>query len=187
MIYVNFTAEINPQTSEALMNFLADQINKGAKEIYILLSSTGGSTKDGVTLYNYIKSLPAKIVMHNIGIVDSIANVIFLAGEERYAVPNSSFLFHGVAFDSHQPERLDGKALKEKIKIIERDQKIISEIIAERTKISVQEVKSMFLEAQTKTPGEAKEINLIQEIKEAKVPEGIQVFSFVFPQRPWRQ
>lgn len=186
MIYINFSAEINQQTSEALMNFLANQINKGEKEIYILLSSPGGSTRDGITLYNYIKSLPVKVIIHNNGIIDSIANVIFLSGEERYALPHSSFLFHGVGFDVNQPIRLDEKELKEKIKIIERDQKLINEIIAERTNTSIEEIRKLFLEAQTKTPEEAKKMGLIQEIKEVKIPEGINVFSFVFPQRPWR-
>ena len=68
--------------------------------------------KDGVTLYNYIKSLSVKVVMHNVGLVNSIANVIFLAGNERYAVPHSSFLFHGVGFDIPQPTRLEEKEFK---------------------------------------------------------------------------
>lgn len=186
MIYINFSAEINPHTLEALMNFLADQTNKGEKEFYILLSSLGGSVKDGVTLYNYINSLPAKIVMHNIGLVNSIANVVFLAGKERYATSHSSFLFHGVGFDIPSPIRLEEKELKEKIKIIERDQTLMSEIIAERTKLSIEEIRKLFLEAQTKTPEEAKNMGLIQEIKEVKIPEGAKVFSFVFPSRPWR-
>ena len=186
MIYINFSAEINSNTSEALMNFLADQINKGEREFYILISSPGGSTTDGITLYNFINSLPGKVIMHNIGIIDSIANVIFLAGKERYATLHSSFLFHGVAFNITQPGPLGEKELKEKIKIIERDQKLISEIIAERTKFPVEEIRKLFLEAQTKTPEEAKEIGLIQEVKDVKIPEGAKVFSFVFPQRPWR-
>ncbi len=84
MIFINFSAEINPHTSEALMSFFAEQINNGENEFYIMLSSFGGSVKDGITLYNYIKALPAKVIMHNIGMVNSIANVIFLAAEDRY-------------------------------------------------------------------------------------------------------
>ncbi|MEM3898095.1 MAG: ATP-dependent Clp protease proteolytic subunit [Nitrososphaerota archaeon] len=185
MIYINFSAEINPHTSEALMNCLADQVNRGQKEIYILLSSPGGSTNFGVTLYNYIKSLPTKVIMHNIGMIDSIANVIFLAGEERYAVPHSSFLFHGVGFDIRSPARFDEKELTEKIKIINRDQNLISEIIASRTKLPIEEVRKLFLEAQTKTPEEAKRLGFIHEIKDVKIPEGAQIISFTFPQRPW--
>jgi len=62
----------------------------------------------------------------------------------------------------------------------------MSEIISERTKLSLEEIRKLFLEAQTKTPEEAKKMGLIQEIKEIKIPEGAKVFSFAFPQRPWR-
>jgi len=186
MIYINFSAEINPHTSEALMNFLADQANKGQKEFYVLLSSGGGSVKDGVTLYNYIQALPAKFIMHNIGVVNSVANVIFLAADERYAVPSSSFLFHGVGFDILQPARLELKDIRERMTTIEKDQKLISDIILKRTKIKETELKEMFLEAAVKSPEQAKNLGLIQEIKESKIPEGTQVFSFVFQQRPWR-
>ena len=162
------------------MNCLADLTNKGEKEIYILLSSPGGQVNDGVTLYNYIKSLPAKIIIHNIGIVDSVSNVVFLAGAERYAVPHSSFLFHGVGFTISERTRFEEKQLNEKITIIERDQKILSQIIAERTKLTEEETRKMFLEAQTKTPEEAKTNGIIHEIREAKIPHGAKVVSFVF-------
>jgi len=168
------------------MKCLADQINTGETEIYILFSSPGGSTQHGITLYNFIRSLPAKIIMHNIGIVDSIANVIFLAGEERYAVPHSSFLFHGVGFNIHGPARLEEKELKEKVTIIERDQNLISGIIAERVGLPIEEVRKFFLEAQTKTPDEAKQMNFIHEVKEAQIPKGQKIISMIFPQRPWR-
>lgn len=186
MIYINFSAEINEHTVEALMNFLANQINGGEREFYILFSSPGGNVREGVNLYNYLKSLPIKLIMHNIGIVDSIANVIFLAGSERYAVPNSSFLFHGVGINISQPTRLTEKELQENIEIIERDQELMIKILAERTKLSHDEIKILFLKAQAKSPEEAKKMGLIQEIKEVKIPEGAKVFSFAFPQRPWR-
>jgi len=186
MIYINFSAEINPHTSEALMNFLADQLNKGQKEFYILLSSPGGRVIDGITLYNYIRTLPAKFVMHNIGIVDSVANVIFLAADERYAAPSSSFLFHGVGFDIPQASRFELKDIKEKMTTIQRDQKLIADIILKRSKIKEDDLQKMFLEAAVKSPEEAKGLGLIQETKEAKIPDGVQVVSFVFQQRPWR-
>lgn len=177
MIYVKFSSPINPQTSQNLMNFLSQQINNGQKEFYFLFASQGGSVNDGVVLYNFMRALPAKIIMHNIGAIDSIANVIFLAAEERYCNPNSSFLFHGVGFDIIQPIRMDEKDLKEKIAIIERDQKSIAGIISERTKLKEDQVMEMFLRAKTKNPEEAKDLGLIKDIKLAQVPEGSQIIS----------
>jgi ATP-dependent Clp protease, protease subunit len=171
---------IDTKTSQALMRVLSDKINAGEKEIYILFSSMGGTVNDGVTLHNYIKSLPAKIIIYNIGIVDSIANVIFLAAEERYAVPNSSFLFHGVAQNILQPTLLDEKQLKERLTQIERDQQLISQIIAKNSSLTTEQVKAMFLQAKTLTPEEAKTVGIVHEIKEAKIPAGVQVLSLVF-------
>ena len=177
MIYVKFSSPINPQTSQNLMNFLSDQINKGQKEFYFLMSSPGGSVNDGVVLYNFIRALPAKIVMHNIGIIDSIANVVFLAVDERYSNPASSFLFHGVGFDINQPQRFEEKELREKLAIIERDQKSIASIISERTKLTEQDVMEMFFRAKTKSPNEAKELGIIKDIKLVNIPEGNQIIS----------
>lgn len=177
MIYVKFSSPINPQTSQVLMNFLSEQVNRGQKEFYFLISSPGGSVNDGIVLYNFIRALPAKIVMHNIGIIDSIATVIFLASDERYANKNSSFLFHGVGMDIPQAQRFDEKSLKESLIMIERDQKNIANIISERTQLKENEIEEMFFRAKTKHPQEAKEVGIINEIKEAAIPDGNQIVS----------
>lgn len=187
-IYLSFSAEINQHTAESFMTTIAGYFNKGVRDFYILLSSPGGSVANGVTLYNYLRSLQptAKITMHNIGIVDSISNMVFLAGEPRYAVVNSSFLFHGVGFDIAQGTRFEEKNLKEMLVGIERDQLLISNIIVERTKLKFEEIKKMFLEAATRTPQIAKEVGIISDIKPVQIPNDAQVIPFMFQQRPWR-
>ncbi len=177
MIYVKFSSPINPQTAQNLMNFLTQQINSGQKEFYFLISSPGGSVNDGIVLYNFLKALPAKIIMHNIGIIDSIATVVFLAADERYSNKNSSFLFHGVGIDITQPMRFEEKNLKEQLIIIERDQKNIADIISERTKLREDDIREMFFRAKTKHSQEAQETGIIKEIKEAIIPEGGQIVS----------
>jgi len=91
-LFISFSAEVNQNTAENLMGIFAQRLNQGIKDSYLLLSSPGGSVMNGITIYNFLKSLPINLTTHNIGIVDSIANVIFLAGKTRYAVKNSSFL-----------------------------------------------------------------------------------------------
>lgn len=186
IIFISFSAEINQNTTESFMELLANQLNRGFNNFYILFSTPGGSVSNGVTLYNYLRSIPAKITMHNIGVVDSIGNLVFLAGETRYSVPNSSFLFHGVGFDITQVMRFEEKQLKERLKNIERDQKLMSDIIAERTNLSIEKIKEMFLDAVTKTPEEAKEVGIINDIQPVKIPDGAQIIQFSFQQRPWR-
>jgi hypothetical protein len=59
------------------------------------------------------------------GNVDSIGNVIFLAGAERYACPLSTFMFHGVGFDVPGGLRMEEPFLRERLDTIEADHKRI--------------------------------------------------------------
>ena len=77
-LFISFSAEVNQNTAENLMGIFAQRLNQGIKDFYLLLSSPGGSVMNGITVYNFLKSLPINLTTHNIGIVDSISNVIFL-------------------------------------------------------------------------------------------------------------
>lgn len=91
---ITFNGPINAPASTNFRIVLCQLINQGAKEITILFSSGGGSVDDGIALYTYIQSLPAKVTMHAVGIVGSIAIPVFLAAQNRIASNNSRFFFH---------------------------------------------------------------------------------------------
>ena len=97
-VYVSFSAEIVPHTTESLIGLLSEQVNKGVKNIYLMLSTPGGSVMHGMNLYNVLRGMPLHLTTHNVGNVDSIGNAVFLAGEKRYACNHSTFMFHGVGF-----------------------------------------------------------------------------------------
>src|SRR3546814_4408950 len=61
------------------MNLVRDGFN----ELYFLFSTPGGSVMHGMNIYNVLRALPARLVFHNVGNVDSIGNAIFLAGDIR--------------------------------------------------------------------------------------------------------
>lgn len=63
-------------------------------EIEILMSSEGGDLNSGFTAYNYLRSVPVKTTVINMGTIESIAMIPYLGSEERRAVPNSRFLIH---------------------------------------------------------------------------------------------
>lgn len=56
--------------------------------------------------------------------------------------------------------------------MIQQDQKLIADTIAEQSQDTHVEIEKMFLEADTRTPEQAKEKGLINDIREANVPEG---------------
>jgi ATP-dependent Clp protease, protease subunit len=179
-IYINFFDEINPQRVFPFINFCTQIFQQHRPDIIqINISSPGGSVAVGMILHNYLKSLPCKLVMHNIGSVDSIATIIFLAGEERYANPNASFLFHGIVTNFPAQTSMTVFQLKERLSSLEVDQNKISNTITELTKISKSELNDLFLQGEVKSPDFALEKGFIHGIKENKMPKDAIIFSFV--------
>src|SRR3990172_7553264 len=101
-LYINFFDVIDPTKVNKFMQFCTDAIKQyNPTELYFFIASNGGDVDSGFVLYNYLMSLQTKltITMHNTGTIDSIANVIFAGGQNRFAAPNASFLFHGVSLN----------------------------------------------------------------------------------------
>jgi ATP-dependent protease ClpP protease subunit len=179
-VYVSFSAEINPNTTESLLALLANFVNQGIPSVYLMLSTPGGSVMHGLNLYNVLRALPLELITHNVGNVDSIGNAIFLAGQKRYATPHSTFMFHGVGIDLNGQVRLEEKFLKERLDSIEADQRRIGTIITERTQITADSVSELFLEAKTKDATFAISNGIIHEIKDVQIPPGGPLYQLVF-------
>src|ERR1700733_1141954 len=98
-VYISFYDDINVVKVNKFIQFCTEVCRvHNPSELYFLIASPGGDVDSGFVLYNYLISLQSKvrITMHNTGMINSIANVIFIAGQKRYAAPNAAFLFHGV-------------------------------------------------------------------------------------------
>lgn len=134
----------------------------------------------GMNLYNVLRGMPFELTTHNVGNVDSIGNVIFLAGKRRYACPNTTFMFHGVGFDLNGQVRLEEKLLQERLNSVLSDNKRIGAVIKERTSISEQEIDGLFLEAKTKDTAFAAGSGIVHEVKDIQIPPGGPVYSLVF-------
>lgn len=179
-IYISFSAEINPSTTETLIALLSNQANAGVTEVYMMMSTPGGSVMNGLNLFNVLRAMPFKLITHNVGNVDSIGNAIFLAGEERYASPHSTFMFHGVGVDVPGAARFEEKNLRESLNRILSDQGRIGAIINERTSLNERQIRSLFKEARTKDATYARSVGIIHEIKDVNVPAGTPIHSLVF-------
>jgi Clp protease len=113
-VYVSFSAEIIPATTESLIATMSNLVNQRVPNVHLLLSTPGGSVMHGMNLYNVLRAMPFNLTSHNVGNVDSIGNAVFLAGTTRYACPHSTFMFHGVGFDVPAC-RLEEKTLRERL------------------------------------------------------------------------
>ena len=180
-VYVSYYDVINDQKTKALMALCANLIAQHNPErVYFLFSSTGGSVDAGVALFNYLRALAVPLVMHNTGSIDSIANVVFLAADERCANPNASFLLHGITWGFPQGANLSWAALQETVGRFRADEARMSGIITARTTIPLEELNLFYRQGDSVGLPFAKEKGLVRDIREAKVPAGAPLISCNF-------
>ncbi len=177
--YISFSAEINVTTTEQLIAVLGNQANNGVDHAYLMISTPGGTVMNGLNLYNVMRAMPLRLTTHNVGNVDSIGNAVFLAGEERYACPHSTFMFHGVGYDVTNV-RLEQKNLQESLDGLLRDHERIGNILTERTQLEAAETAELFREARTKDATYALDKGLIHDIRDVNIPAGTPILSLVF-------
>lgn len=104
-IFVYFIAPVNNISVGSMIKGIDEHLAKNnVKEINIFINSGGGATIDGIAAYNYLRNLDVKIKTYNIHTVQSSATYLYCAGDKRYSVKGSSFLFHNI---STQLNRMD--------------------------------------------------------------------------------
>lgn len=179
-VYVSFSAEIDANTTESLLATMSNLTNQGVQRVVLCISTPGGNVMSGMNVYNMLRAMPFTLVTHNVGNVDSIGNAIFLAGEERYASPHSTFMFHGVGFTTQGGKHFEEKLLRERLEGILADQKRIGSILEERTTLTSDQIEPLFREAQTKDAAYAVSAGIVHEVKDIEIPSGAPVVSLVF-------
>ena len=178
-VYINFNCGISEPVVNKLMAAcveIAAQTKPDA--IYFLFSSGGGSVDAGVVLYNFLRALPCKLIMHNTGAIDSIATVIFHAADERYAAPYASFLFHGITWTFNQHQTVFRNQIEEIRSVIVEAENKIAKIISGRCALKEEDIRTLFLQGETKNVAFALEKGIIQGVREPKVPSDAKFFSF---------
>lgn len=174
-VAIRFMAPVDGKSVGALLGVIDEKMKEGVREFVLLISTPGGSVFHGLSAYNYLRGLPAKIVTHNFGSVDSIGVVIYCAGSERRSVPHARFLLHGVSAGFQQNERLEEKQLEERLKGLQIDLRNIGRVIAAHSGKSEAEVYRAMLERTTLGAEEAKAWGLVQTVQESLVVENQEI------------
>lgn len=91
---IHFATSITSATAEALRNTCLQAIQKNARSIQININSDGGGTLPAFGLYGLLRSLPVPIHTHNMGNVESMAVLLYLAGKRRTCASHGRFLIH---------------------------------------------------------------------------------------------
>lgn len=174
-LYLSFTAKVTDQTTTLLMNNLAAAIQQGIAELTLLLSTPGGSVMHGMTLYNYLSALPVDLTTYNIGNVDSIGAIVFLAGTKRFACPHSTFMLHPVAFGLQSGQNYEQPDLTAIVESLEADQARIASVYAERSGLEKQNALGLFNQQKTYSASEAQTFKFVHEVKALSIEKGARV------------
>lgn len=173
---INFVAVINDKTSSLLMFLLTEQLRSGINNFRINISSNGGIVFYAVSIFNFLSGLKnIHIHTHNLGQIDSGANLIFLTGDKRTASKASSFLLHPPEMPMQGQFSIDH--LKEKLESLEKDQEKMAEIIADKINRNRDEVIKMFNRRSTYSASEAQKLGFITEIEEFTGEPGVPIFT----------
>jgi ATP-dependent Clp endopeptidase proteolytic subunit ClpP len=177
--YIKFFAGVDQTSVNALMAAVEQKLTEGANEIVLLISSPGGTVFHGLSAYNFLKGIPARVVTHNFGSVDSMGVVLLCAGDRRLTVPHARFLLHAVQANFPQGASLEEKQLEERLKGLRIDVENIAGVIAANTGKSEEKVTEDMLNRTTLNPEQAVEYGLVHEIREELLPAGVELVSIV--------
>lgn len=175
---IRFMSGVDEQSARNFINIVENEFKNGVRSFRILISSPGGYVDPGISIFNYLKGIPANIETVNFGSVDSISTVIFCAGTKRISVPNARFLIHDIfRITPQQSVNLSEAQLDEWLNGLRMDRRNIAKVIAETTKKKVEEIESLMRNGKVLNPAEAQEIGLVNEISQNIIQEGLKLIS----------
>jgi len=171
--YFTINGRINQETVRSWMQTINSVIlDKSPSCLYFLISSPGGFVNDAKAFFNFLRALPIKKVMHNMGNIESIGNIVFVAGDERYATPAAHFLLHGLSWNFVAGASVTHAQIQEINSVLHQGEEDIAQILASRTKLTKEEIFVLYERGESKGLVYAIEKGLISEIRAAHIPSG---------------
>ena len=170
---LHFTGPINSSTTGQLIDKCTKAVQQEAGKLVIKIATMGGDCSYGFALFNFLRSLPIPLHTHNLGTVESMGNIIFLAGEHRTASRFSKFLFHPFHWTLHGA--IDHARMREYSMSMDEDRFLYEQIVLERTQGAAEPMDvGTYLLASPRfiSPDEALKCGLIHAIDEVLMPKG---------------
>lgn len=103
--FFHFCGPITPKSYEYMRNQILTAVcERRAQKVTVMFSSEGGDLNSEFSAYNFFRGLPVPVRMVNVGSVESIALLVYLAANERDVLESSRFLLH--QFDWTYPHQI---------------------------------------------------------------------------------
>ena len=147
----------------------------GIEELQILLSSAGGSARAGFDLYQFLLSMPYAVTTYNMGFVGSIANIVFLSGRRRFAVPGAHFLLHPPTKSFAAHEKLSDADLQRMAEVLKVQQRTFRQTIVRETAMTMEQCDRACEDEHLIGTEEALKLAFIDAVQEPRIPKGATV------------
>ena len=171
--WFTLSGDVNSDMVHRVFEAVADMTEDGVETAHILLQSNGGYVSDGLCLYNYLSNLPIKIVMYNGGAVASIAVILFLSGQERYASETGRFMVHKSHASAPSGARPD--ALRIIVEGLQADDARTESILRQHVQLTEEHWMVHAHADLHLTARDAAKVGLINEIRDFRPPKGKRV------------
>jgi len=171
-LYIGFCGLIDSAGVGKLAGTLNQAVNDRYDAVHLTFTSHGGSASEGVYLYYHIRSLPLQTIIHNSGIVASVATTIYAAADHRTACKDAIFQIHPVQVQANGAH----SSLRSSLDMALAEEARIDGILKERTAIPqevLDERRSLDIFF---TAEKALEYGLVHEIGAFTLPTGNQIF-----------
>ena len=171
--WFTLSGDVNSDMVRRVFDAVADMTEDRITTAHILIQSNGGYVSDGICLYNYLSKLPIRIVTYNAGAVASIAVILYLAGEQRYASDTARFMVHKSHASAPHGARPD--ALRIIVEGLQADDARTEQILREHVEFTEHHWQIHAYSDLHLTADEALAVGMINEIRDFVPPKGQRV------------
>lgn len=161
------TAVTDEVANSVIAQMLFLEVDNPEKDIHLYINSPGGSVSAGLAIYDIMQFVKCDVATYCMGLAASMGSLLLAAGSpgKRYALPHSRIMIH-------QPH-LAGGGLGGQVTDIEihakelvRTKRLLTEIYAQHTGRSFDELYQLMERDFFMSPIEAKERGLVDQVVE---------------------
>jgi ATP-dependent protease ClpP protease subunit len=171
-LYIGFCGMIDSASVAKIAGAFNQAVNDQFDAVHMTFTSPGGNASDGVFLYYHIRSLTLETIIHNSGMVASVATTIYAAADRRTACKDAIFQIHPV-----QVQAAGGhSSVRSTLDMALAEEARIDGILKERTAIPEEVLSNRRSLDIFFTADKALEYGLVHDIGAFALPAGNKVF-----------
>ena len=153
--------EINSKSANEIIKKVLYLDSQNKEPISLYISSPGGSVLSGMAIIDTLSIIESKVKTVAIGLCASMATIILMCGDERYATRNSEIMIHDIFSEAPLGKEID---IKRSLKKITKLRNVIINLFISKTKKDENKIEEALSYDNYMSSEEAKEFGIIDMI-----------------------